>query len=395
MIKNLLYVLAIAISTMSYGQTTTYTISHSGANHLVIAANGIFLNDDSASGDGTGTLTETTVTITSTTTWVDGVDTEPSSFATLWFPIKDDGTGTPNVFAKDGGFTTANISSDTGAGTSPRIRTWDFTSIKVLDQTLADAKGPATRKSSAGAANEGTTSRFANAAITLVDAFYANDYVEISNEQDVFASVTRSEDFTMSFNYTSNGNDIENLRYRILLVHPGDGGEDPYSNATIDDVTVPTISVPSLVENGSGSVTLTFPLDAVLNSLNVAATSDVGGKQIVIGSTADRYDLQKRNDTDDGWINLIFGLEFTTVNEAPVASVVGDAIENLKVYPNPTTGIVNISDISNIETITISNVLGQVVRTYGAQNTIDISDLKDGVYFLQADNGFKRKIVKK
>ena len=43
MIKNLLYVLAIAISTMSYGQTTTYTISHSGANHLVIAANGIFL----------------------------------------------------------------------------------------------------------------------------------------------------------------------------------------------------------------------------------------------------------------------------------------------------------------------------------------------------------------
>ena len=395
MIKNLLYVLAIAISTMSYGQTTTYTISHSEANHLVIAANGIFLNDDSASGDGTGALTETTVTITSTTTWVEGVDTEPSSFSTLWFPIKDDATNN-NVFAKDGGFTTANVSSDTGAGTSPRIRTWDFTSIKVIDQTLADAKAPATRKSSSGTADTGSTDRFANAAITLVDAFYADDYIEISGEQDVFSSVTRSEDFTMSFNYTSNGNDIENLRYRILLVHPANGAEDPYSNATIDDVTVPTISVPSLVENGSGSVTFTFPLDATLNSLNVNATIDDGnGNQIVSGSTADRYDLQKRNDTDDGWINMIFGLEFTTVNEAPVASVDGDAIENLKVYPNPTSDTINISNLEGIETISIYNTLGKLVKTLNGKTSINISELPSGIYILITNNGLKRKIFKK
>ena len=84
-----------------------------------------------------------------------------------------------------------------------------------------------------------------------------------------------------------------------------------------------------------------------------------------------------------------------TILEAPVASIDLDKINAIGVFPNPTTGVVNISDISNIETITISNVLGQVVRTFGAQNSIDISDLKAGVYYLQADNGLKREIVKK
>lgn len=77
-----------------------------------------------------------------------------------------------------------------------------------------------------------------------------------------------------------------------------------------------------------------------------------------------------------------------TLNTSPIE------FSELSVYPNPTTGIVNISDLSGVETITVSNVFGQVVKSYQAQSSIDISELTPGVYFFQANNGLKRKIIK-
>ncbi|NJB81861.1 T9SS type A sorting domain-containing protein [Wenyingzhuangia aestuarii] len=72
------------------------------------------------------------------------------------------------------------------------------------------------------------------------------------------------------------------------------------------------------------------------------------------------------------------------------------SFKNVGVYPNPTTGIINISDISNIQgNIYIVNVLGQIVKTVKAANTITISDLPQGIYFLQTGNQLIKKIIKK
>ncbi|NIJ45186.1 hypothetical protein FHR24_001625 [Wenyingzhuangia heitensis] len=69
--------------------------------------------------------------------------------------------------------------------------------------------------------------------------------------------------------------------------------------------------------------------------------------------------------------------------------------KNVTVYPNPTTGEINISDISKINgDIIISNVLGQVVKTVKAANTINISDLPQGIYFLQTRNQLIKKVIK-
>ncbi|WP_139955847.1 T9SS type A sorting domain-containing protein [Flavicella sediminum] len=81
----------------------------------------------------------------------------------------------------------------------------------------------------------------------------------------------------------------------------------------------------------------------------------------------------------------------TVLSTSPVAI----ETEGLLVYPNPTTGVINISDLSDVNVITVSNVMGQVVKNFSAKNAIDISDLPAGMYVLQTDNGLKRKVVKK
>lgn len=67
---------------------------------------------------------------------------------------------------------------------------------------------------------------------------------------------------------------------------------------------------------------------------------------------------------------------------------------DVNVYPNPTDGLLHISDVSDMQRVTILNLLGQNVKTLEAAKTLDVSDLKEGVYFLSADNGLTRKFIK-
>ncbi len=72
-------------------------------------------------------------------------------------------------------------------------------------------------------------------------------------------------------------------------------------------------------------------------------------------------------------------------------------------YPNPSTGIVNLSGKNNvaINTIQLTDLNGRVVRNINAngvsETQINISELTSGVYFLniQTDSGTgSTKIVK-
>lgn len=66
-----------------------------------------------------------------------------------------------------------------------------------------------------------------------------------------------------------------------------------------------------------------------------------------------------------------------------------------QIYPNPTTGTVNISGLKGFETISVHNLLGQEVKRFNnTASSIDISDLSTGLYLLKTDNGFTQKIVK-
>ncbi len=70
---------------------------------------------------------------------------------------------------------------------------------------------------------------------------------------------------------------------------------------------------------------------------------------------------------------------------------------HFSVFPNPATGIINISSANKISMVTISNITGQPVFTgeYGSdQVQINVADLKPGIYCLKINNSEVRKFVK-
>ncbi|WP_264520974.1 T9SS type A sorting domain-containing protein [Flavobacterium sp. N1994] len=73
--------------------------------------------------------------------------------------------------------------------------------------------------------------------------------------------------------------------------------------------------------------------------------------------------------------------------------------QQITIYPNPTSGIVNIM-ISNDQPIyktTVTNILGQTTMLYGNTTTLDISSLSKGTYFItvETDSGKEtQKIIK-
>ena len=76
-------------------------------------------------------------------------------------------------------------------------------------------------------------------------------------------------------------------------------------------------------------------------------------------------------------------------------------LNNFSYYPNPTTGILNISYKGRVEAIEVMNVLGQKVLMINPKDNkseIDMSRLAPGVYLVKATvNGkvITNKVIKK
>ncbi|NJB81444.1 T9SS type A sorting domain-containing protein [Wenyingzhuangia aestuarii] len=398
MIKKLSLMVAFVATLFSYGQAAVqqadkivFGITHDAANELVISTNGFFLNKLPGGGYEPATLTITSISDFRTL----GVGNEPS-YNTAWTPIKTPDNA--NVFAVSSGSKTDNATSNVlSANTEDsdqltlRTRTWNYTKFDITNAGLAVVGTGYVLKMSGALATGLTLVKFPNTNIEIVEAYYPANYVAITEEQTAFASVTRGEDFTMSFKYTANTN-ISGLRYRILLVHPAgeDPVADPYTNATIDDVTVPDITVTGTEEKQTGTVTFEFPEETTLGGLNVGTTvADGEGMHKLDG--VNFYGLQKYNGT--GWDYVSYSLEFPVI-EAATLSAGNFNKQGLGIYQDLENGIITISDVSGFETIYLRNVLGQLVKTFKAQNNLNISSLPAGIYFLQTNTGLRQKIIK-
>jgi len=83
------------------------------------------------------------------------------------------------------------------------------------------------------------------------------------------------------------------------------------------------------------------------------------------------------------WTNIDAGVSFSTnCGSLGINEHVNNI--NLSIYPNPTSDNLTIDTEDNIESIIIVDIMGKQVKTFiPTANTIDVSSLVKGIYFLQ------------
>jgi subtilisin family serine protease len=95
--------------------------------------------------------------------------------------------------------------------------------------------------------------------------------------------------------------------------------------------------------------------------------------------------------SEDAFIFMVDDISINTTTTG-----VNEISNNIKIYPNPTKDVINISGINNFNTIEIVNVNGKVVKEFnGYTNTININDLDNGNYLIKIitdDNVISKRI---
>jgi len=81
-------------------------------------------------------------------------------------------------------------------------------------------------------------------------------------------------------------------------------------------------------------------------------------------------------------------LRYQPVNPPPGSGIANNNFNNIEIYPNPTDGKIMVS-ANEFNKLTVVNLLGEVIASYDLQGEffdIDLSNQKNGVYFLQFEN---------
>ena len=100
------------------------------------------------------------------------------------------------------------------------------------------------------------------------------------------------------------------------------------------------------------------------------------------------------------WTNIDFDPNnvFTDIAEGCFVVSVNDySISDFQIFPNPTIDKINITNkgLKIINRIIITNYLGKKVKEYKSSNTINLSNLSNGLFYLNIiDNEGKREIFK-
>lgn len=85
------------------------------------------------------------------------------------------------------------------------------------------------------------------------------------------------------------------------------------------------------------------------------------------------------NKVDNNSFKITVTLEPDTVLDTTETN----AKNTTTVYPNPFTDIVNVSNVENVKSISISDASGRLVKTFEkAKSALHVSDLKQGIYFI-------------
>ena len=97
--------------------------------------------------------------------------------------------------------------------------------------------------------------------------------------------------------------------------------------------------------------------------------------------------------TADTWF---LGVDDIKITAPGVVGINDEIVSVVNIYPNPTTGIVNI-DAEGLNKVVVYDVTGRIMKSVANESTIDISNLEAGVYFFSvetANGSAMKKLVK-
>ncbi|MDD6186181.1 MAG: T9SS type A sorting domain-containing protein, partial [Bacteroidales bacterium] len=95
-------------------------------------------------------------------------------------------------------------------------------------------------------------------------------------------------------------------------------------------------------------------------------------------------------------------IDYSAAKSAAVSDVAGETdteryLDNIAVYPNPTTGMLHI-DAVDVQKVECYSQMGQLVGVYDNVNELNIGELAKGVYMLRItvpQGVTMRKVVKR
>ncbi|MDY0930627.1 T9SS type A sorting domain-containing protein [Chryseobacterium sp. CFBP8996] len=205
---------------------------------------------------------------------------------------------------------------------------------------------------------------------------------------------------------------------------------DPYTGASVHDVTLvsPTVnlaglSVPTLefrwfknhgaevnptsqpaYDNNKLTVEVmdiaTSTWQAVFTSTSNAATwrtETIALPSSYVGKTIQVRFVVDKNVAGNGYFYDNVLLDDVSLKEGTNLATAEIKIDknNIKVYPNPFTDVINISDVSNVKSISVVDISGKLVKTFDKpESTLHLGGLNSGMYLvvLNMKDGSKQTI---
>ena len=171
---------------------------------------------------------------------------------------------------------------------------------------------------------------------------------------------------------------------KVFVVNLDDGLPGQAVEANIDlEVFEPEIRFEASVIGGQNKVQFSVESDAVIDSYQWCIDgekSETSSSPIFFFDDRE-VEIALEAVSSNGCLNSdTLNLDFTP----PIIPLGSDEVLGLEVYPNPTSGFLNISTTQEIDQISIQDVSGkEVLVVENVSETIDLSGLKSGIYILE------------
>jgi len=189
----------------------------------------------------------------------------------------------------------------------------------------------------------------------------------------ISTNATRGSSYTITIT-PSRSNTKRKEGYAVWIDYNGDGD---FNDAGEQVLTISATTASSV----SGSITI--PSAATIGSTRMRVSMKYNG----VPSSCETFSFGQ---VEDYTVNI-------TSSSARIASssASGKAITEIKLYPNPTSSILNVSSVSENATFKISNMLGQsLMKGKVTNNMIDVSNISTGAYIIEITDMDKSSVIR-